>query len=197
MNIAVGLNDDVTLHSLVDTGATISAINPKVLPLILPNIHRRNRISPISINLSVGDNETMPLVEEEIEALISINNKPFLWRFFVVPSLSTDMIIGMDWLIAYDILIHCKDFSITFGIDLGSDVKSVPSEANSNKGTHKHTDVQVQQPGTFNIPNTTSNTAVQVEPRLLMSRVENPKTKDLTIRLSAPFMKSMPFANFT
>ncbi len=89
----------LSVSALIDTGATISAMNPDMLPKLPPNIFRVSRIEPFSINLSVEENQQF-IIEEQVEVIINVDGHEFLWLFFLVPSLSNDLVLGMDWLSA-------------------------------------------------------------------------------------------------
>lgn len=100
--------------ALIDTGATISGMNPDFLSTIPLSLYRKTRIEPFSINLSVEDN-TQYVVEEQVEVVIKVDDNEFLWRFYLVSGLSNDIVLGMDWLHAMQVTIECHLQKLNIG----------------------------------------------------------------------------------
>lgn len=106
----VSINNS-TFSALVDTGATISAINLSLLNKLPPSIFRLRRIEPFSVNLSVEDTEHV-VIKEQAEIVVSVDDVEFLWSFYIVPSLTNQLVFGMDWLTAMEVNICCHAKSI-------------------------------------------------------------------------------------
>ena len=123
MNLPTKVNRH-TLYALVDTGATISAINPKTIPLVADAIHKHTKIEPFRVHLSLEKGDAH-YIGENVELLITIDNKEFLWRFFVAPSLSSDLILGMDWLKSYKVHISCHAMTLQLGVTLNNEPERV------------------------------------------------------------------------
>ena len=104
-----------TFQGLVDTGATISAIKPILLLQVLRSVHRRRSITPFTISLSVEEPNKYT-VNEFVELLVNIENRNMLWRFFVVPNLSSSIVLGMDWLMAYKVELNCGKQELKIGV---------------------------------------------------------------------------------
>ena len=119
--------------ALVGTGATISAIHPRKLKEIEQSIYRFCKIEPFKISLSVEESNQY-VVDEQIEVVIVIEGYELLWRFFVVPNLSSDLVIGMDWLSAYKVDIRCDLMKLIIGLDMNEEQKLIPDQ---NDGVSK------------------------------------------------------------
>lgn len=100
--------------ALIDTGATISAVNPSFLFKISPTVFRKKKVEPFSINLSVDENNQY-VVEEQVEIILTVDSHEFLWCFYLVNDLSNDIVLGMDWLSTMHVNITCHDQVIHIG----------------------------------------------------------------------------------
>jgi hypothetical protein len=100
-------------NSLVDTGASISAINPDILIRAAQSIVKRQNIQSFSFKFSVGNSESL-CVNEIVTMNFYINSTLFNWKFYVIPGLSNNVVLGMDWLSQIKAILHCDNQSIRF-----------------------------------------------------------------------------------
>jgi len=96
----------IQCDALIDTGASISAVNKFFISKFVDSPFNRVKINPFSVSLSV-DSETKITVNEKIEIPIQINDANFLWYFYIVPNLNNEVVVGMDFLMHHNVNIQC------------------------------------------------------------------------------------------
>ena len=57
-------------------------------------------------------------MREYVELKINIQGSNLLWKFFVVPNLSSPIVLGIDWSSAYKVHTDCAKQSLAIGVDL-------------------------------------------------------------------------------
>ena len=108
LNVEIG---DKIYEALVDTGASVSVINYDVVKSISCGIHRRGQCTPINVCLSVGERSSFQL-KEFVEIQFKLEGKTMLYRFYVMPNLTNEIILGMDWLTDQQALVDVLNKSI-------------------------------------------------------------------------------------
>jgi hypothetical protein len=117
--------DSGVYSALVDTGASISAVNPEILPLATNSIVSRQKIPPFSFKLSVGNSPSL-CVREIVTLKFFVNSVLCSWKFYVIPGLSNHIVIGMDWLRKNSVFLDCNKQCIVFG-HIPDPIRSKPS----------------------------------------------------------------------
>jgi hypothetical protein len=105
-----------TYNSLVDSGASISAVNPDVLVKSTNSITKRQKIRSFTFKLSVGNSESL-CVNEIVTLNFYANSIMFSWKFYVIKGLSNPVVIGMDWLSENDTFLCCRLQNLFFGVN--------------------------------------------------------------------------------
>jgi len=110
-NIEISTLDNEKTNALIDTGATISVVSREFLNTISNSVHRVKPCPSFSVVLSIESNSKFN-VTEQAEICFHLNEHTILWRFFVVPSLTNNIVLGMDFLSEYAVNIHCDPFKV-------------------------------------------------------------------------------------
>ena len=108
------------IYSLVDTGADISAVSYSLYLTLSKSLHRTSKCPTRIISLSVEDKPSHS-VDTVAEIVVSLKGRKFMWKFYVIPQLSTDVILGLDFLAAYKVEISIPKQTLTFGVPLDDD----------------------------------------------------------------------------
>jgi len=98
------------LNVLYDSGVTHSFISKdSVNDLKFP-------ISSLDINLSVSTPTSEPVITNKIclNFPLIIENRNFLTNLICLPLLQLDVILGMDWLFANQVILKCAEKSVLF-----------------------------------------------------------------------------------
>jgi len=139
------LHCDVTVANLIhrcllDTGATVSAINPNTLQLVSAAIHRQYKVQPIVPKLSVETTQKT-ILDEKVELVFTLNGKSCFWSFYIVPDLTESFVLGLDWMLSHKFQLSCNEETINISFlskfhtpesSYSMDVNITPSE-NGNK----------------------------------------------------------------
>jgi len=110
-NVVLSSIENQKIIALVDTGASISVINSKLVQDLENSVYKRNKIKPFSVSLSIENNLNFA-IDEEVEFCFKLNNELILWRFFIVENLSNSIVLGIDFLSAYHVDIQCNPFEV-------------------------------------------------------------------------------------
>ena len=105
-----------TYIALVDTGSTVSVVRENLLPAMHRSIYRRGERLPVSVTLSVKQKEPLNL-RKYVDLLFHMNERPMLYRFYIVPDLTNDLVLGMDWLSSQRALISTLRRTVFFETD--------------------------------------------------------------------------------
>ncbi|BHF69658.1 hypothetical protein SprV_0301270400 [Sparganum proliferum] len=100
-----------TAKALIDTGATISLVNPQVLPDQLYSNPAKTVNSP---HLTTADGSQL-LHQGTINLSLRFRQADIDHTFFVTPNLAWDMLLGIDFLSQQDCVINVRDRTIQFG----------------------------------------------------------------------------------
>jgi len=123
MNVKVGKK---LVSAFIDTGATFSSITPKYLDsLPVKYVHRRKNLGKHKFNVTLAVGEEKFVIEEEIELRFKVDNNSMLWKFYVVPGGTNELVFGMDWISKYHVVIDGKDKSVSIKRDLNREAKKV------------------------------------------------------------------------
>jgi len=99
--------------ALLDTGASISAIESAVLDLLGEDLIRRIPVSGLVTQTAVKGE--MKPIHEKVEILVRINNVCSILTFYVIQGLSAPIILGSDWMMAENVIIDVKNQTIVMG----------------------------------------------------------------------------------
>jgi transposase InsO family protein len=154
------------LKCLHDTGAGISAMNPQVLNNLSFSVHRISQCTPFRVKVSIDD-KIQHYIDRCAEVVVDLQERRFLWRFFLVPGLQNDFIFGTDFLYAYHVTVDVHKQKLVFG---------VPIENNSSN---------------FTVPPQHKNKTVSFlsQPRVQITKIQKPSVLPT---LSQPIHKPAP-----
>jgi len=109
----------LAVNAFIDTGATLSTIKPGLVDKIARKfIHKRNKLGSRSFYVSLAIGSKKYLVDEEIELQFRVKNHPIVWRFYVVPEGTNELVIGMDFLNKYNAIINSSTKKVEIQRDL-------------------------------------------------------------------------------
>lgn len=103
----------IVFSALVDTGATISAMNPEAVESLGEDLIRRIPVTGLMTQTAI--NGPKQFIKEMIEVRMEVACESQVWRFYLVEGLSTPIILGMDWMQASEIVLDVRSKTIIFG----------------------------------------------------------------------------------
>lgn len=98
-------------EALVDSGATISLINPSLADRLL--LHTIP-VNPVNFRFANNTNE---IVQNGISAPVRFQNQNKEHLFRVSPTLPVDCLLGLDFLKSFHLVIRCREAGITVDAD--------------------------------------------------------------------------------
>jgi len=119
-------------QALVDTGADFSAIRAEIYESLRHAVHRESFIQPFAISLSVNSQDSYR-INKQAELYVSINGNKILWKFYVVPNLTNEVVLGLDFLEGYDVQISYRRRKLIFGVKPADDFPNTQFKHNSNR----------------------------------------------------------------
>jgi hypothetical protein len=146
----LSMDSDVLVENKVfkclhDTGAGISAMNPKILAKLTTSVHNVSPCTPFKVQVSIDETDQNDhFISSYAEIVITLQKRRILWRFFLAPGLQRDFILGVDFMYAYHITIDVHSQKLKFGVPAFQDPnwmecvpvqhrpKSSSSHSNSN-----------------------------------------------------------------
>lgn len=86
-----------TFQAFVDNGADISAIKESLLDRIHRAVYKRGQIPPMQVGLSMTTENTIT-IKSYVEIILEVGGKSQLYRFYIAPNLTNDLVLGLDYL---------------------------------------------------------------------------------------------------
>ena len=99
-------------RALIDSGATISAMDSSVLEQLGPDLLRRSLVTGITTQTAVG--AAQKLIKEKVEVLFCVNGNQKIWTFYVIENLATSIILGSDWMEVEKAVLNAAKKTISF-----------------------------------------------------------------------------------
>ncbi|BHF60516.1 hypothetical protein SprV_0100348100 [Sparganum proliferum] len=99
-----------TVRALIDTGATVSLVNPRVLP---PGIHRQRNDIPHPGKLTTADGSRL-LHHGTVPLTVTLPYFTAEHSFIITPHLTWDILLGTDFLARYECHIDVRNRRVEF-----------------------------------------------------------------------------------